>query len=155
MPEVRIKAEQRTEFGKGAARRTRRAGKVPAVIYGHGTDPAPRRPPRPRADAGAQDAPTSCCGSTSTAAPTADAAQVGPARPGQQILEHVDLVIVRSGEKVTIDVPVTVHGRVVGALIELVIAALSRSRPRPPTSRARSSSTSTASRSAPWSAPAT
>ena len=38
MPEVRIDAEPRNEFGKGAARRTRRAGRVPAVIYGHGTD---------------------------------------------------------------------------------------------------------------------
>src|SRR3954452_15463384 len=37
--EVRIAAEPRSEFGKGAARRTRRAGKVPAVLYGHGTDP--------------------------------------------------------------------------------------------------------------------
>ncbi|MBV9486967.1 MAG: 50S ribosomal protein L25, partial [Frankiaceae bacterium] len=39
MPEVRIAAEPRTEFGKGGARRTRRAGKLPAVLYGHGTDP--------------------------------------------------------------------------------------------------------------------
>ena len=39
MPEVRIIAEPRTEFGKGGARRTRRAGKLPAVLYGHGTDP--------------------------------------------------------------------------------------------------------------------
>ncbi|HEX2499225.1 MAG TPA: 50S ribosomal protein L25, partial [Actinomycetes bacterium] len=39
MSEVRIKAEPRTEFGKGAARRTRRAGKVPAVLYGHGAAP--------------------------------------------------------------------------------------------------------------------
>ena len=38
MPEVRIAAEPRTEFGKGAARRTRREGRVPAIIYGHGTD---------------------------------------------------------------------------------------------------------------------
>ena len=38
MPEVKIAAEARTEFGKGAARRTRREGKVPAVLYGHGTD---------------------------------------------------------------------------------------------------------------------
>ena len=38
MPEVRIVAEPRTEFGKGAARRVRRAGRVPAVLYGHGTD---------------------------------------------------------------------------------------------------------------------
>ena len=38
MPEVKIAAEARTEFGKGAARRSRREGKVPAVLYGHGTD---------------------------------------------------------------------------------------------------------------------
>ena len=39
MSEVRLAAEPRTEFGKGAARRTRRAGKIPAVLYGHGSDP--------------------------------------------------------------------------------------------------------------------
>ena len=39
MAQTRIAAETRTEFGKGAARRTRRAGKIPAVLYGHGTDP--------------------------------------------------------------------------------------------------------------------
>ena len=39
MSEVRISAEPRTEFGKGGARRTRRAGKVPAVLYGHGEKP--------------------------------------------------------------------------------------------------------------------
>ena len=39
MAEVRLNAETRTEFGKGGARRTRRAGKIPAVIYGHGAEP--------------------------------------------------------------------------------------------------------------------
>ena len=39
MSEVRITAESRTEFGKGGSRRTRRVGKIPAVIYGHGADP--------------------------------------------------------------------------------------------------------------------
>ena len=39
MSEVKISAEPRTEFGKGGARRTRRAGKVPAVVYGHGESP--------------------------------------------------------------------------------------------------------------------
>ncbi|MBO0774067.1 MAG: 50S ribosomal protein L25, partial [Actinobacteria bacterium] len=38
MPEVHIAAEQRSEFGKGPARRIRRAGRVPAILYGHGTD---------------------------------------------------------------------------------------------------------------------
>ena len=48
MPEVKLIAELRTEFGKGAARRIRRADKVPAVLYGHGTDPDPHRPARSR-----------------------------------------------------------------------------------------------------------
>ncbi|TNC30012.1 50S ribosomal protein L25, partial [Mumia zhuanghuii] len=39
MSEIKIKAETRTEFGKGAARRIRRESKVPAVLYGHGIDP--------------------------------------------------------------------------------------------------------------------
>ncbi|HEX4362610.1 MAG TPA: 50S ribosomal protein L25, partial [Pseudonocardia sp.] len=39
MAEVRINAEPRTEFGKGAARRTRRAGQIPAVLYGRGSEP--------------------------------------------------------------------------------------------------------------------
>ena len=39
MSQVRIKAESRSEFGKGAARRIRRSGQVPAVVYGHGSDP--------------------------------------------------------------------------------------------------------------------
>ena len=39
MTELKLEAQSRTEFGKCAARRTRRAGLVPAVIYGHGGDP--------------------------------------------------------------------------------------------------------------------
>ena len=39
MPEVRIDATPRSEFGKGPARQVRREGRVPAVLYGHGTDP--------------------------------------------------------------------------------------------------------------------
>ncbi len=37
--ENKVSAEVRTQFGKGAARRIRAAHKIPAVIYGHGTDP--------------------------------------------------------------------------------------------------------------------
>ena len=53
--EVKIQAEPRTEFGKGAARRIRRADKVPAVLYGHGTDPVHVTLPGHDFDAGAQD----------------------------------------------------------------------------------------------------
>ena len=82
VPEVRIKAEQRTEFGKGAARRTRRAGKVPGVIYGHGTEPVPRRPPGSRADAGPEDGQRPAARRGRRRRRPADTAQVGPARPG-------------------------------------------------------------------------
>jgi large subunit ribosomal protein L25 len=45
--------------------------------------------------------------------------------PVRQVLEHIDLVIVRSGEKVTVDVPITVTGRVAGAVVDLNVAAVS------------------------------
>ena len=52
--DLKITAETRTEFGKGAARRIRRADKVPAVLYGHGNDPRAHHPAGPRHDDGAQ-----------------------------------------------------------------------------------------------------
>ena len=112
MPEVRIKAEPRTEFGKGAARRTRRAGKVPAVIYGHGTDPRHVALPGHELILALKTANVllrvEVAGGTDQLA-LPKAVQRDPVK---QSVEHVDLVIVRSGEKVTIDVPVTVHGKV-------------------------------------------
>ena len=72
MAAEKITAETRTEFGKGAARRIRRADKVPAVIYGHGNEPDPRHPAGPRDDDGAQARRrrTPCSSSTSTARPS-------------------------------------------------------------------------------------
>jgi len=122
--EVRIKAEQRSEFGKGAARRTRRAGQVPGVIYGHGTKPSHVALPGHELMLALKTPNVllrvDLAGETVLTLPKA--IQRDPVR---QVLEHVDLVIVRSGEKVTIDVPVAVSGRVSGAIIELVQAAVS------------------------------
>ena len=56
MSEVKLAAETRTEFGKGAARRIRRDNKVPGVVYGHGAEPGPRHAAGPRPAAGAADA---------------------------------------------------------------------------------------------------
>ncbi len=69
MAEARIDAETRTEFGKGAARRTRRAGKIPAVLYGHGTDPQHLVAARSWSSSGssASRAATPCSPSTSAA----------------------------------------------------------------------------------------
>jgi large subunit ribosomal protein L25 len=112
VPEVRIAAEQRTEFGKGAARRTRRAGRVPAIIYGHGTDT--RHISLPGHDLMlALKTPNvlirvdGLAGGNQLALPKA--VQRDPIRGS---IEHVDLIMVRRGEKVTVDVPVQVTGEV-------------------------------------------
>lgn len=112
MSEVRIAAEPRTEFGKGGARRTRRAGRVPAVLYGHGL--APRHISLPahelmhalKTDAGSNVLLTvELSGKSELALPKE--IQRHPIRGS---FEHVDLVVVRRGEKVTVDVPVVLTG---------------------------------------------
>ena len=112
MSEVKISAEPRTEFGKGGARRTRRAGKVPAVLYGHGE--APKHialPAREFAAAirhgGANQvfAIEITDGTQALALPKAIQRD-----PIKDTYEHVDLVIVRRGERVTVDVPVVLTG---------------------------------------------
>ena len=112
MPEVSIKAEPRTEFGKGPARRERRAGRVPAVLYGHGTDP--RHVSLPGHDvllalrtANVLIRLEGLPGGSQLALPKAvqrDAIKGS--------VEHVDLIMVRRGEKVTVEIPVTVTGEV-------------------------------------------
>jgi large subunit ribosomal protein L25 len=110
VPEVRIAAEPRTEFGKGAARRTRRAGRVPAVLYGHGTDNRHLSLPEhelmlalktPNVLFRVEGLP----GRAGLALPKAvqrDAIK--------GTIEHVDLIVVRQGEKVTVEIPVRVTG---------------------------------------------
>ncbi|MEV0195142.1 50S ribosomal protein L25/general stress protein Ctc [Nonomuraea sp. NPDC050691] len=111
MSEVRIAAESRTTFGKGAARKIRRADKVPAVLYGHGIEPkhltlpghevllALRTPNvliRLQGD-----------GVDELALPK------GVQRdPIKGFVEHVDLLLVKRGEKVTVEIPVTTVGDV-------------------------------------------
>ena len=110
MSEVRIAAEPRTEFGKGGARRTRRAGKIPAVLYGHGTEPRhlalPAREFGHAMKAGANTLLTlQIDGGSQLALPKA--IQRHPIRGH---FEHVDLLLVRRGEKVTVEVPVVLTG---------------------------------------------
>ena len=113
MSEVRLPAEPRTEFGKGGARRTRRAGKIPAVIYGHGAPPRHvSLPAREFGHAikhgGANVLLTlSLDGTDELAIPKAI-----QRHPIKGVFEHVDLLAVRRGEKVTIDVPIIVAGDV-------------------------------------------
>jgi large subunit ribosomal protein L25 len=112
VPEVRIEAELRTEFGKGAARRTRRAGRVPAVIYGHGSQVRHLSLPghelmlalkTPNALIRLEGLP----GRVGLALPKAVQRD-----PLKGVIEHVDLIEVRRGEKVTVEIPVRVTGEV-------------------------------------------
>jgi large subunit ribosomal protein L25 len=111
--EVKIQAESRTEFGKGAARRIRRDSKVPAVLYGHGTDPVHITLP-------GHD--------TMLALKTANALLLIEVEGSESLLalpkqvqrdpikgfiEHVDLVIVKRGEKVQVDIAVHLEGEAV------------------------------------------
>jgi large subunit ribosomal protein L25 len=112
VPEVKIAAETRSEFGKGAARRNRREGRVPAVLYGHGT--ATRHLTLPGHDIMlALKTPNVLIrlegleNGSEIALPKAVQRD-----PVKGFIEHVDLLLVRRGEKVTVDVPVRVTGEI-------------------------------------------
>ncbi len=112
MSEVRISAEPRTEFGKGGARRTRRAGKVPAVLYGHGEKPKHiALPAREFAAAIRHGGPNQVFEIRVTDGASVLALTKAIQRdPIKDTFEHVDLLIVRRGEKVTVEVPVVLVG---------------------------------------------
>jgi large subunit ribosomal protein L25 len=110
MAEYKITAEPRTETGKGAARRLRRQDKVPGVIYGHGADP--RHVALPSYD-------LLMALKTSNVLISLDLegkselvipkdVQRDVLRTG--VLKHVDLLVVKRGEKVTVEVPIQVEG---------------------------------------------
>ena len=109
MPEVKLTAELRTEFGKGAARRIRRAHKVPAVLYGHGTDPIHIALPGHETLLALRTANALLSIEVNGSSQLALPKQV-QRDPLRHTIEHVDLVIVRRGEKVTVDVRVQVEG---------------------------------------------
>jgi large subunit ribosomal protein L25 len=109
--DVRIAAETRTEFGKGAARRTRRAGKIPAVLYGHGTEPQHLALPelefkRIVREQGRNAVLTLDISGTPQLALTKTVVH-HPIRP---YIEHVDLLVIRRGEKVVVEVGVIITG---------------------------------------------
>src|SRR5687768_7793736 len=111
MSESRLQAESRTEFGKGAARRIRRDHKVPAVLYGHGTDPVhvtlPGHETMMALKHGGANALLSIDVDGNTQLVLPKQVQRHPVR-GE--LEHLDLLIVRKGEKVVVDIPVHTVG---------------------------------------------
>ncbi|WP_433008717.1 50S ribosomal protein L25/general stress protein Ctc [Kribbella sp. CA-294648] len=113
MAEVKIQAESRTEFGKGAARRIRRDHKVPAVLYGHGTDPVHITLPGHDTMLALKTANALLLieveGSDSLLALPKQVQR----DPIKNTIEHVDLVIVKRGEKVQVEIAVHVEGEAV------------------------------------------
>ncbi len=111
MSEDLIKAETRTEFGKGAARRIRRADKVPAVIYGHGNQPMhvtlPGHDTMMALKHGGSNALLYIDVEGSTHLALTKQIQADPIKG---FLEHVDFVEVKKGEKVTVEIPIHVLG---------------------------------------------
>jgi len=109
MAEITINGVVRTEFGKGASRRARRDGLVPAVIYGHGEKP--QHITLPARELGVALKQSNVLldividGKTELTLPKAIVRH-----PLKQILEHIDLVLVRRGEKVVVSVPVHAIG---------------------------------------------
>jgi large subunit ribosomal protein L25 len=107
--ENKLTAEPRTSFGKGAARKIRATGKIPAVIYGHGTDP--QHVTLPSHEVGlilrkANAVLDLDINGKSQLALVKDVQK----DPVKQIIEHLDLIVVRKGEKVIVDIPVHLEG---------------------------------------------
>jgi large subunit ribosomal protein L25 len=111
MSEANITAELRNEFGKGASRRVRRDGKIPAVIYGHGEDPIHVTLPGHQTTMALRHMGTNAVlelaieGKTQLA--LTKAVQVDPIK---RVIEHIDFVAVRKGEKVHVDIPIHTTG---------------------------------------------
>ena len=110
MAEVAITGAHRNEFGKGASRRIRRDGQVPAVIYGHGEKPVHISLPAREVGVAIK---------TSNVLLNIDLGDkqelVLPKsivrNPLKGTLEHIDLIIVRRGERVVVSVPVHTSGK--------------------------------------------
>lgn len=125
MSEVRISAEPRDKFGKGAARQLRREGKIPAVLYGHKEEAVHLALPEHELFL-ALKTPNVLLnldlgGRRQLALPKA--VQKDPVR---RTLEHVDLLLVRRGEKVTVEVPIVTVGEIApGGLLEHTLNSLS------------------------------
>ena len=111
MAEAHIVAETRTEFGKGAARRTRRAGKIPAVLYGHGTEPQHLALPELEFKRIVRDQGRNAVLTIDVAGrPQLALTKTVVAHPIRPYIEHVDLLVIRRGERVVVEVAIVVTG---------------------------------------------
>ncbi|GAB3164477.1 50S ribosomal protein L25/general stress protein Ctc [Myceligenerans halotolerans] len=121
MSEIKLVAEARTEFGKGAARRIRRGNKIPAVLYGHGTDPVHVTLP-------GHDSMLALRHSNALLSIELDGkGQLAVAKdvqrdPVRNVIEHIDLLVVSAGEKIAVDIYVNITGESAPGTIHLVEA---------------------------------
>ncbi|MFE2265641.1 50S ribosomal protein L25/general stress protein Ctc [Streptomyces griseosporeus] len=126
MSEVKLAAQTRTEFGKGAARRIRRDNKVPGVLYGHGSEPLHLT--LPGHDLLLALRTPNVLISLDIDGKTQELAipKAVQRDPLKGFLEHVDLLLVKRGEKVTVEIPVVAEGELApgGNLLEHVLNAL-------------------------------
>ncbi|MFF2494687.1 50S ribosomal protein L25/general stress protein Ctc [Agromyces sp. NPDC058064] len=112
----KVIAEARESFGKGAARKIRAAGKIPAVVYGHGTEPQHVTLPAHQVGLLIRKANAVLdlqIGGKSQLALVKDVQK----DPVHQIIEHLDLIVVKKGEKVQVEVPVHLEGEPVAGTI--------------------------------------
>lgn len=118
MSEIKIKAEPRTEFGKGAARRIRRSDMVPAVLYEHGNDPQHLSLPGHALMMALKNSNALMSVQVSASKSHLAIPKQVQRDPIKGFIEHVDLLMVRRGEKVVVDIPLAVDGEVVrGSLV--------------------------------------
>lgn len=121
MAEIKLAAEPRTEFGKGAARRIRRDNKIPAVLYGHGTDPVHVTLPGHESMLALRQTNVLLSIELDGKGQLAVAKDI-QRDPVRNVIEHIDLQVVRAGEKITVDISVNIVGESAPGTIHLVEA---------------------------------
>ncbi len=115
----KLSVERRTSFGKGAARKIRAASKIPAVLYGHGTDPVHLTLP------GHETMLITRRANSVLELDIEGTHQLALVKdiqrdPVRQIIEHIDLIVVRAGERVEVEVPVHIEGESYPGTIHVV-----------------------------------
>ena len=108
-PDTKVHAEFRESFGKGFARRLRAAGKIPAVIYGHGTDPVHVALPGHQVSLLIRRA-NAVLELELDGKQQLTLVKDVQKDPVHQIIEHIDLLVVKKGEKIQVEVPVVIVG---------------------------------------------
>ncbi|MZD03657.1 50S ribosomal protein L25/general stress protein Ctc [Streptomyces sp. SID5785] len=126
MSEVKLAAETRSEFGKGAARRIRREAKVPAVLYGHGAEPVHITLPGHELQLALRTPNVLIALDIDGKGNELAIPKAVQRDPLKGFLEHVDLLLVKRGEKVTVELPVVTEGELApgGNLLEHVLNTL-------------------------------